>query len=259
MEILKLIMKIIKKLLRYTNVIPNPPIEDIVMVDEEKPEESNIEEKPEESNIEEKKVLITEEQFKKLFPIADISFVDILNKTLRKNKIDTLERVSSFLAQTGHESAMYTVFTENLNYSREALLRVFPRHFTVDIVDHYARNPERIANRAYANRMGNGDEHSGDGWKFRGRSAIQLTGRANYEEFAKSIGKSIDEVIPYLETYKGIIDATIWFWNKHNLNRFADQDDLRGQTRVINGGFNGLPHREELYTKAKKILKDNFN
>ncbi|MFW6219700.1 MAG: glycoside hydrolase family 19 protein [bacterium] len=208
--------------------------------------------------IEMMKELITEEQFKKLFPRADISFVSVLNQTLRKNNIDTLERVASFLAQTGHESAMYTVFSENLNYSRKALLKVFPKHFNEDNVDEYTRNPEKIANRAYRNRMGNGDEASGDGWKYRGRGLIQLTGKNNYIAFAKSINKSLEDVIEYINTFEGRVESAIWYWNTNNLNNFADNYDIRGQTRVINGGFNGIKHRLEIYNKVKEILIHNF-
>lgn len=210
-------------------------------------------EKPEEPEI--KKDLITKDQFKELFPRGKVSLVSSLNKLLEKNEINTLNRVSSFLAQCGHESANFRIFIENLNYSKTALLNVFGKYFDKETAVEYARKPEKIANRVYGNRMENGPESSGDGWRFRGRGLIQLTGRRNYRLFAKYKSMTIEEVVDYCETNDGIVESAIWFWNTNNLNKFADNDDLRGQTRVINGGFNGIDHRMELYEKGKQILK----
>lgn len=201
--------------------------------------------------------IITEEQFKKLFPRANVKFVEVFNKLLPKYNINTLERLCSFLAQCGHESAMFTKFTENLNYGRDALLRVWPRHFNESNVDDFARQPEKIANYVYGRIKALGNTEPGDGWKFRGQGIIQLTGRHNYTQFANSINKSVDDTVKYINTFEGRVMSAIWFWNKHNLNNYC-KDDQTDLTIKINGGRNGLPHRQEIYNKAKTILKDNF-
>lgn len=277
MEILKMIIKIIKQLLQNANVVPNPPPQDTV---EEKPKETNIDSKPtkvevekpkEEPKKEEKKVLITEEQFKSLFPRANVKFVKVLNELLPKHKIDTLNRVSSFLAQMGHESNNFRSFIESFNYSATALHSVFSRYFTKEEAKKMGRQPGervlpldrqmKIANIVYGGRMDNAPLPSNDGWCFRGRGLIQLTGRYNYTQFGASLNPKLtaEEAIKYCETDSGIIDSAIWYWNTNNLNAFADKDDIRGQSIKINGGENGLPHRTELYEKSKKILKDNFS
>lgn len=204
------------------------------------------------------KKLITEQQFKKVFPRADINFAKILNSLLIHNNINTYERVSCFLAQCGHESGEFTIFSENLNYSATALLKVFGKYFNQNNVYQYARKPEKIANRVYANRMGNGPESSGDGWKYRGRGLIQLTGKNNYIRYAEDRNISLDTIIEYCETSDGIVDSAIWYWIKNNCNDYADNGDFKGLTKRINGGYNGLDHRLSLYNKLKEVIKDNF-
>jgi predicted chitinase len=145
---------------------------------------------------------------------------------------------------------------ENLNYSADALRKVFGKYFpTTAEADAHARHPEKIANRVYANRMGNGDESSGDGWKYRGRGLIQLTGRANYRAFANWIGdgRVMDE--PDLVCTEYAVHSAVFFWVTHDLNRFADDDDVVGLTKRINGGVNGLAHRRELLNKAHGLLR----
>ena len=132
-------------------------------------------------------------------------WTDALNKILPDYDITTVNRVAAFLGETYVESAGYTALHENLNYTAQSLCRVWPSHFTADIADQYAHNPERIANRAYAARMGNGDEASGDGWKFCGRGLIQVTGRNNYQAFADSLQMNIDDVPAFLATFEGAI------------------------------------------------------
>jgi putative chitinase len=200
-------------------------------------------------------MILTEGHLRAVFP--DLrnpdDFVEPLNYTFEKFSINTRPRIAAFLAQTGHESAHFKAMRENLNYSRDALLRVFPRHFpTVALAESYARQPERIANRVYANRMGNGDEASGDGWKFRGRGLIQLTGRQNVSRFAEYVGLNLDEAISYLETVEGACMGAGWFWHVNNLNRFADSGDFDTLTRRINGGVNGLADRRRLLERAQK-------
>ncbi|MCL2761394.1 MAG: glycoside hydrolase family 19 protein [Desulfuromonadales bacterium] len=199
---------------------------------------------------------ITIEQFKKLFPAnkeAD-AWVSALNTVLPEYKITTPLRIAAFLAQCGHESMGFTAVKENLNYSAEALTKTWPSRFPSSIAPQYARQPEKIANRAYANRMGNGDEASGDGWQYRGRGVIQLTGKDNYKAFAKVINKPIEEIPQYLETKEGAVESACWFWSTHNLNAYADKKDITGATKVINGGTNGLADRQLLYKKALSII-----
>lgn len=172
-----------------------------------------------------------------LFPI----FEDIFPKY----DITTVERVAGFLAQCGHESADFTVLKENLNYSADGLHRVFPKRFpTLESAQPYNRNPEKIANKIYSDRMGNGPEASGEGYKFRGRGAIQLTGKDNYSKFAAAVGKSLDEAVVYTETLSGAIESACWFWKTHNLNTYCDNNDIVGMTKVINGGTIGLEDRK---------------
>lgn len=205
-----------------------------------------------------RKDIITEEQFSEIFPRAKKEFVDIIKVVLPLNEIDTLERVSAFLAQCGHESGNFTVFIENLNYSAEGLLKVFSKYFNTETAKEYARKPEKIANRVYANRMGNGDEQSGDGWRYRGRGLIQLTGKSNYIKYAKYCDIELEDAVKLCETMEGICDSAVFFWNSNNCNKFCDLKDFRGLTKTINGGYNGLDHRIELYELLKNALKENF-
>lgn len=160
----------------------------------------------------------------------------------------THERAVHFFAQCAHETGGFRVFEENLNYSAEALLRVFPRHFRdLSEAQQYARQPERIANRAYRNRMGNGDEASGDGWAFRGRGALQLTGRDNYTRFAESIGFPGLVLNPDLVATEHAFTSAKWFFDVNNLWRICDKgfgdDVIRELTKRINGGFHGIEDR----------------
>lgn len=170
--------------------------------------------------------------------------------------IKSNKALASFLAQCGHESAGFTQFTENLNYSVEGIKRVFPKYFRdVDPAD-YARNPEKLANRVYANRMGNGDESSGDGWRFRGRGLIHITGRANYAFASTSTGKPIidnpDLIASDPET---MVVSAMTYWNANSLSKYAEADNIKGQTKVINGGYNGLAERQQLYNIILKKLE----
>ena len=178
-----------------------------------------------------------------------------LLNVLEKYDINTTNRIAGFLAQCGHESADFTVLKENLNYGAAGLRGTFGKYFPDDTTAKaYERQPEKIANRVYASRMGNGTEASGDGYKYRGRGAIQLTGHDNYQAFATSIGKSIDETIAYLETLEGAIESAAWFWKKNGLNATCDNDDIVAMTKKINGGTIGLDDRKAHYEKAKSVL-----
>ena len=169
------------------------------------------------------------------------------DKFLPQYKINTPRRRAAFLAQCHHESQGFTRIVENLSYSTQALIRCWPNHFNVKNAGAYAHQPAKIANRAYANRMGNGPESSGDGWLFRGRGLIQITGRAMYEAFAGFKGMPLGDLVEYLGTVDGALESACWYWQKHGLNTYADSGDIKGMTRIINGGLNGLNDRAALY------------
>jgi putative chitinase len=181
--------------------------------------------------------------------------LDAFNKVFEKYEINTKERVAGFLAQCGHESLDFTVLKENLNYGAKGLRGTFGKYFPDDATAaKYERKPEMIANRVYASRMGNGNEASGDGYKFRGRGAIQLTGCSNYTAFAKDVDKTIDETIVYLETLEGAIESACWFWKKNGLNEIADKKDITLMTKRINGGTIGLEDRKKHWEKNLQVL-----
>lgn len=165
------------------------------------------------------------------------------------------KRMAAFLAQIAHESGGFNITRENLNYSALGLTKTFKKYFpTLAIATPYAKKPAMIANKVYANRMLNGPPSSGDGYKFRGRGLIQLTGRDNYTKFAKSISKTLDETIAYLETPEGAVASAGWFWNTNKLNIYADKDDFKGLTKRINGGTIGMQDRLHHYHIALKAL-----
>ena len=176
-------------------------------------------------------------------------------KTLLNNyHINTPLRLAHFFAQIEHESNLKPI-EENLNYSASALFRVFRKYFpTIEIAEEYQRQPERIANKVYANRMMNGDEDSGDGWRYRGRGFIQITGKSNYIMMSK------DTYIDYLNNPEWLLReadsmvSALWFWKKNNINKYADMDNVREVSRRINGGYNGIEHRTKLLTKYKEIF-----
>lgn len=200
---------------------------------------------------------ITAEHIKQIFPKYKYpdDLADALTESFDKYEINTVNRAAGFLAQCGHESAGFTVLKENLNYSAEGLTKTFKKYFpTLESATPYARNPEKIANKVYANRMSNGDEASGDGYKFRGRGAIQLTGRDNYSQFAKAVGMTLDEAVADLETLDGAIESACWFWKKNGLNAICDKDDILTMTKRINGGTIGLEDRKKHYEHAKHVL-----
>jgi len=163
--------------------------------------------------------------------------------------INTPVRLAAFLAQCDHESGGFKRLVENLNYSAERLCQVWPNRFNPKNTGIYAGHPERIANKVYSDRLGNGPESSGDGWRYRGRGYIQLTGKGNYSAFASYKGMTLDEVITFLGTEDGALESAAWFWKTHSLNVYADAGNIRELTRRINGGFNGLTQRMALYEK----------
>jgi len=180
---------------------------------------------------------------------------EALNANLPTYEINTVERVSAFIAQCAHESGGFRRLKENLNYKWESLRRVFPKYFpTDDVAQEYAHKPEQIANRVYGGRMGNGDESTGDGFRYCGRGLIQLTGRNNYTKFAESIHMAVEEVPTLLETYDGAVKSACWFWQTNNLNQWADVGDIVTMTKRINGGTIGLEDRQKHYAHALEVF-----
>lgn len=183
--------------------------------------------------------------------------VRYLNEWAAQFGVNTDLRMAHFLGQVMHESGCLNFVEENLNYSANGLLNTFPKYFNATTAQRYARNPQAIANRVYANRMGNGSETSGDGWRFRGRGLIQLTGRANYQAYADSPLCNGDLMAhpEWLAQFPGAMKSALWFWQKNNISTLADADDVEKVTRKVNGGLNGLAERKRLTTQFKKILE----
>ena len=181
---------------------------------------------------------------------------DAIMETLPQYEIDTELRFACFVAQCAHESNSFNTLTENLNYSRDGLLRTFPKYFNQVSVDAYARQPQKIANRVYGNRMGNGNEASGDGFRYRGRGLIMCTGKSNYLNTSNQMYG--DDTLLYepdqlLHPINAVSSACI-FWNSHNLNLLADERDIMTITKKINGGLNGYEERVSIYQHCLDVL-----
>jgi putative chitinase len=204
--------------------------------------------------------MLTESQLKQLIPGNKyVSYWhNALEQLLPDYDINTPQRIASFIAQCAHESGNFTALKENLNYKWETLRRLFPKYFPTDeMAKDYASRPNKqaaIANRIYAGRMGNGDESSGDGFRYCGRGLIQLTGRSNYQAFADSLEMDINDVPEYLATFEGALQSACWFWETNGLNKFADADDILNMTKRINGGTIGLQDRIKHYKHALHVL-----
>lgn len=203
--------------------------------------------------------MITPIQLKELTGIQDITrltdFTNGINDSISKFQINTTLRMQHFLAQVFHESSNLQLLQENLNYSANGLLGVFHKYFlTEDVAKQYERQPDKIANHVYANRMGNGDEASGDGSKYKGRGAIQLTGKDNYELLSKATGVDFLTHPEFLEEPKYAILSAAWFWSRNGLNELADKNDIETITKKINGGLLGLDDRKAKFEKIKTII-----
>lgn len=180
---------------------------------------------------------------------------EALDQLLDEYEINTPLRVAHFVAQCAHESGNFVFIKENLNYRAASLMNTFKKYFpTQELAQQYANKPEKIANRVYGNRMGNGDEASGDGWRYCGRGLIQLTGKDNYTFFAGSLGIAVEEAAEYLATFEGAAQSACWYWEQNKLNKFADANDCKGLTRAINGGYIGLEDRIRHTDHALHIL-----
>jgi len=172
--------------------------------------------------------------------------------------INTPKRIAAFIAQCSHESGGFMVLKENLNYKPASLRKLFSKYFPTDeLAQQYCSKPNKqaaIANRIYGGRMGNGDESSGDGYRFCGRGLIQLTGRSNYQSFADSLEMNINDVPDYLATFEGAAQSACWFWETNKLNQWADKSDLVTLTKRINGGLIGIDDRKKHYDHALHVL-----
>ena len=178
-----------------------------------------------------------------------------LAQLLPQYEINTPDRIAAFLAQCAHESGGFVFIKENLNYKLQSLRKVFAKYFPTDqLAQQYEKQPQKIANRVYASRMGNGPEESGDGWRFCGRGLIQVTGRDNYSWFAASLHISPEEASEYMETFEGAAQSACWFWESNNLNQWADKRDILTLTKRINGGTIGLEDRKKHYEHCLHIL-----
>jgi len=203
--------------------------------------------------------MISATQLKKIFHSADQADLDEicgpLNAAMQEFGIDTPARQAMFLAQCAHESGNFAHVEENLHYRAETLLKVFHKYYktAADAAAH-AKKPELIANRVYSSRMGNGDAASGDGYRYRGRGLIQLTGKDNYTACGKALNVDLHKTPDYLETAEGASRSAAWFWSHNGLNKFADADDILGCTKRVNGGTNGLEDRTKHYKDAKAVL-----
>lgn len=209
--------------------------------------------------------MLTEAQLVAIMPYAKpraAQFLDPLNHAMGEFGIGSKLRQAAFLATIAHESAQLASLSENLNYSAASLRRVWPNRFPPEVVTFYDRQPEKIANRAYANRMGNGDEDSGDGWRYRGAGLIQITGKDAHAACAKHFNLSLADMAAWLRTPLGACMASAWWWNNNDINRYADQGDFDGVCDKVNlgrktkaeGDALGYADRREFYDTALQVL-----
>lgn len=202
-------------------------------------------------------MIITAEILQLIMPACrtPVAYAPMLTRSMTEFHIDTRLRSAAFLAQVAHESAQLNRTDENLNYSADALRAKFGPHFTdADDMSYYHRQPERIANRVYANRMGNGDEASGDGWKYRGHGLIQLTGRQMFQHYQDDTDEPVIDQPGSLLLCPGASRSACWFWAVDGLNELADAENFIRITRRINGGTEGLEQRQAFYSVAKQVF-----
>lgn len=216
--------------------------------------------------------MITAQQLGQILPYSKAIASDVValfETMFPKYGIISKQQAAAFIAQTGHETAGYTRLVENLNYSEQALANTWPKRFSTgrkhdvkgkmclepnDLAKQIARNPEKIANNVYANRLGNGDTASGEGWKYRGRGAMQTTGKYNYQKVKDATGWDVISDPDMLGKLDRAIEAALIFWRDNELNKYVAKDDFEGLTKAINGGTIGLAERTHLWKRAKDIL-----
>lgn len=201
---------------------------------------------------------VNAEQLKKMH--IDPSLADAFNETFDRFGISTPVQQASWIGQCGHECGNFKILEENLMYRAATLLKLFPRTpkrawgFTPEEATSYERQPQRIANRIYGNRMGNRDEASGDGWRFRGSGFLQLTGHANFYHAGQALGEDFVMQPELVRTPKYAAMTAGWFWQTHKLNQYADTRDFLMMTKKINGGTIGLDDRIKHINHALDII-----
>jgi putative chitinase len=208
--------------------------------------------------------ILTETRFAAFLPDApDIpTWTRVLNDAMDRFDVRTLHRVAAFLAQIAHESDEFRRVVENLNYTAKRLMQVWPKRFTsLAKARRYERQPKKLANYVYANRLGNGDEASGDGWRFRGRGLLQITGRGNYRATAQALALPLEDNPELLEQPGVAALAAAHFWKSRGLNELADDrntdnddEDFVTISVIINGGRTGLESRKRYWARAKAVL-----
>jgi putative chitinase len=182
-------------------------------------------------------------------------WVDALNETFNRFGINSKNQQAAFIGQCGHECGNFKVLEENLNYRAATLMKLWPKRFpTLDVANQYGGNPKKIANMVYSSRMGNRDESSGDGYRFRGRGCIQLTGHANYFHAGKALGYDFVMEPDLVATPKFAALTAGWFWSTHGCNELADRGDWTALTKKINGGVIGLADRIKHTNEALAVL-----
>jgi putative chitinase len=178
-----------------------------------------------------------------------------LNQALKDFEINTTLRIAHFMAQCSHESGDFNYTVENLNYDSNGLLKIFPYYFkSVSGATLYAHNPEKIANYVYANRLGNGDVNSGDGWKYRGRGILQITGRRRYDQIGKQLSMDFITHPELVETPEFACKTAGLYWKNNNINHYADLNNILGCTLAVNGGYNGLDDRKNRFNAIIALL-----
>ncbi len=197
--------------------------------------------------------MVTAEQLHKLH--IGPQWVDALNETFERFGITSKNQQAAFIGQCGHECGNFKILEENLNYRAETLTKLWPKRFpSLEFAKQYEKNPKKIANSVYSNRMGNRDESSGDGYRFRGRGCIQLTGHANYFHAGKALGFDFVKEPDLVATPRFAALTAGWFWSTHDCNRLAELGDWTALTKKINGGTIGLADRIKHTNEALAIL-----
>jgi putative chitinase len=185
----------------------------------------------------------------------NVDWVEPLEEVFHRYEINTPERQAAFIGQCAHESMNFTKLEENMNYSAEGLMKTWPSRFpTLESAKPYHRNPEKIANKVYAGRMGNGPEETGEGWLYHGRGLIQLTGKDNYTLAGDALNMDFIHSPDYVLVPKYAALTAGWYWNKRQLNKEADAKDYTGMTKKINGGTIGLDDRVAHIKHAQEVL-----
>jgi putative chitinase len=197
--------------------------------------------------------MLTADQLKQMHINPELA--DVFNETFERWGIKTVRQQAGFIGQCGHESGNFRVLEENLNYAADRLMKIWPKRFpTLEVAQPYHRSPRKIANKVYANRMGNRDEASDDGWRFRGSGWVQLTGHDNFYHFGKAVGVDVVLKPDLVRTPQYAALSAGWFWSTHKCNEIAETGDWTRLTKAINGGTIGLEDRVKHIREAIAVL-----